>query len=569
MVVGERSQSDKRSSRRKKLLTRVAPIGGLAALAFAVGVVAATAPGRAERRLVTRYVDAWAKGDYAQMYTMLDPASRASTSEAQFVATYRAAASTATVISIVHGHIGSRVGSAIPVRMTVHTRLFGTLPEILEVPLAGSGSGASIRYSESLGFPGLRPGERLIRHVRLPPRAAILANDGTPLARGPDRTSPIPDVAGQIAGTLGPIPPADQARYAALGYPPDAKVGIDGLERVFQSQVAGTPGGTLLAGTRVLAHGTPVKGSDVTSTIDPAIEKAAITTMGGRYAGIAAMDPRTGGVLALTGVAFSALQPPGSTMKIITATGALEAGIVKLTDTFPIQTSANVGGFILNNANGEACGGTFLNAFAVSCNSVFAPLGVKLGAKRLVDVAERFGFDEQPSIPGAAESQIPSAANIGNDTDVGSSAIGQGKVQSTALEMTVVGATIAMDGKRPIPTLQAHQRPRFVRVTSRRVAAEVQQMMVAVVDFGTGTSAQITGVKVAGKTGTAELRNTTDSGNPNAGSPQNTDAWFVGYAPVGAPRIVVGALFPEQGAGGATAAPAVHDVLVAGLQATH
>jgi peptidoglycan glycosyltransferase len=94
-------------------------------------------------------------------------------------------------------------------------------------------------------------------------------------------------------------------------------------------------------------------------------------------------------------------------------------------------------------------------------------------------------------------------------------------------------------------------------------------MMVAVVDFGTGTSAQITGVKVAGKTGTAELRNTTDSGNPNAGSPQNTDAWFVGYAPVGAPRIVVGALFPEQGAGGATAAPAVHDVLVAGLQATH
>jgi peptidoglycan glycosyltransferase len=135
--------------------------------------------------------------------------------------------------------------------------------------------------------------------------------------------------------------------------------------------------------------------------------------------------------------------------------------------------------------------------------------------------------------------------------------------------MTVVGATIAMGGKRPIPTLQAHQRPRFVRVTSRRVAAEVQQMMVAVVDFGTGTSAQITGVKVAGKTGTAELRNTTDSNNPNAGSPQNTDAWFVGYAPVGAPRIVVGALFPEQGAGGATAAPAVHDVLVAGLQATH
>ena len=92
-------------------------------------------------------------------------------------------------------------------------------------------------------------------------------------------------------------------------------------------------------------------------------------------------------------------------------------------------------------------------------------------------------------------------------------------------------------------------------------------MMIAVVQFGTGTSAQIPGVTVAGKTGTAELRNTTDPNNPNAGSPQNTDAWFVGYAPVGAPRIVVGALFPEQGAGAATAAPAVREVLAAALQA--
>ena len=93
------------------------------------------------------------------------------------------------------------------------------------------------------------------------------------------------------------------------------------------------------------------------------------------------------------------------------------------------------------------------------------------------------------------------------------------------------------------------------------------------VRFGTGTSAQIPGVLVAGKTGTAELRNTTapvtDPNAPPPGSPLNTDAWFVGYAPAGAPRIVVGALFPEAGAGGATAAPAVHDVLVAGLHAVH
>jgi peptidoglycan glycosyltransferase len=133
--------------------------------------------------------------------------------------------------------------------------------------------------------------------------------------------------------------------------------------------------------------------------------------------------------------------------------------------------------------------------------------------------------------------------------------------------MTDVGATIAMAGRRPIPTLLAHQPPKFVRVTSAHVAHLVQLMMIAVVEFGTGTAAQITGVKVAGKTGTAELKNTSNPNDPNAGSPQNTDAWFVGYAPVGHPRIVVGALFPGQGAGGATAAPAVHDVLVAALQA--
>jgi cell division protein FtsI/penicillin-binding protein 2 len=316
----------------------------------------------------------------------------------------------------------------------------------------------------------------------------------------------------------------------------------------------------------VLASTQPVAGQNVTTTIDPAIERAAIAAMAGRYAGIAAMNPRTGALLALAGVAFSALQPPGSTMKIITATGALEARIVKLTDTFPIQTSATLDGYTLQNANGEACGGTFLNAFAVSCNSVFAPLGAKLGGEKLVDIAQRFGFNQPPNIPGAAESVIPPASQIGDDLAVGSSAIGQGKVLATALEMTDVGATIAMGGKRPIPTLLAHQRPHFVHVTSRHVAHLVQEMMIAVVRFGTGTAAAIPGVTVAGKTGTAELRDTTNPNDPNAGSAQNTDAWFVGYAPVGHPRVVVGALFPQQGAGGATAAPAVHDVLLAALQ---
>ncbi len=550
-------------ARRRRLRRRAFPLAVAAIGALAAGLVVGASHSDAVRTLVRTYLRAWTHRDYAQMYSLLDGSSQSQMTETQFAAAYQAAAQTATLEGVSFVRISNQRGDMVPVTTVVSTRIFGSISQTLLIPVDTRGPRPAAHFSNSLLFPGLQAGEQLTRSVTLPPRATLLARNGVPLAEGPDRTSPIPDVASQIAGHLGPIPPADQALYAARGYPPDAKVGLNGLERVFQVKLAGKLGGTLRAGSRVLAQTDPQPGKAVRTTIDPTIERAAVAAMGSRYAGIAAMDPRTGAVLALAGVAFSALQPPGSTMKIITTTGALEAGIVKLSDTFPIMTESDVGGFILHNAGGEACGGTLLNAFAVSCNSVFAPLGVKLGGARLVNVAERFGFNQPPTIPGEAESTIPSAAKIGTDTDVGSSAIGQGQVQATALEMTDVAATIAMGGRRPLPTLQAGQPPRFFHVTSRRVAGLMQKMMIAVVEFGTGTAAQIPGVTVAGKTGTAELGNPSLAGN----NPSNTDAWFVGYAPVGAPRIVVGALFPNQGGGGQTAAPPVHDVIAAALQA--
>jgi hypothetical protein len=553
-----------RTTRRRRLLTHGLPVLLVAAAAFGYGIYLAGGAGRAQRALVSDYVHAWSRGGYAHMYSLLDGSSKRRISEAQFVADYQNASAAATLLSVQPLRMGSSNGGVIPVSMLARTTVFGKLRQTLLVPVDTSGSSPSVRFASTLLFPGLRPGERLTRQTQLPPRATLLARDGTPLAQGPGRTSPIPDVASQIVGALGPIPAAQAPAFTAAGYPADAKVGTDGLERIFEGQLAGTPGGRLLAGSRALAHTSPRPGQEVTTTISPPIERAAVAAMGGNYAGIAAMQPNTGQLLALAGVAFSALQPPGSTMKIITATGALEAGIVKLGTVFPIQTSSTISGFTLQNASGEACGGTFLNAFAVSCNSVFAPLGAKLGAKRLVNIAERFGFNQPPSIPGAPEPTIPAAANIGDDLAVGSSAIGQGAVQANALEMTDVGATIAMGGRRPIPTLQMGKPPKFVHVTSSTVAGEVQRMMIAVVQVGTGTAAAIPGVSVAGKTGTAELTNTAA---PGASSASNTDAWFVGYAPVGSPKIVVGALFPNQGAGGQTAAPAVRQVLVAGLAA--
>lgn len=542
------------------------PVLALAAAAFAAGLLVATQPGRDEHQLVATYVTDWEHNRVGAMYALLDRASRLSTSEAIFAGELAAAARMATLETLKVLRVGSPHGSSIPVSMRVVTRLWGPLRETLLVPFSGSGSGARIRLRSELLFPGLRPGEALRRDTVLPTRGTLLASDGTPLAQGTKRTSPDPGLAGEIVGSLGPIPAASRSAYLAQGYPLNAQVGQDGLELVFQNQLVGRIGGRLLAGTRVLASAKPVQAPPVRTTISTSLEQTAINAMGGKYAGIAAIDPRTGAVLAASGIAYSDAQPPGSTMKIVTSTAALQAGLVKLSTVFPYSTSATLSGYTMNNAAGESCGGTLLNSFAVSCNSVFAPLGATVGGARLVAAADRFGFNQPTGIPGAVQSTIPPAGQIGNALAVGSSAIGQGKVQATPLEMAIVAGTIAMGGRRPIPTLLAGAPPRFVRVTPPKIAHEVQQMMIAVVQYGTGTSAQISGVQVAGKTGTAEVRNSTGAPNSaKANNPKNSDAWFVGYAPVGHPRIAVAAMFPNQGYGAGIAAPAVRDVIEAAL----
>src|SRR4029077_9280241 len=137
------------------------------------------------------------------------------------------------------------------------------------------------------------------------------------------------------------------------------------------------------------------------------------------------------------------------------------------------------------------------------CNSVFAPLGVKLGAERLVRMAESFGFNHAPGIEGAAQSSLPKASEIRGELDLGSTAIGQGRVQASALEMALVASTIADGGVRPAPTFLRASSSGGPRVMSASVAHTVRRLMIAVVRAGTGTAAAIPGVVVAGKTGTA------------------------------------------------------------------
>jgi peptidoglycan glycosyltransferase len=379
-------------------------------------------------------------------------------------------------------------------------------------------------------------------------------------------------VASEIAGQVGPAPPERAAELERRGVPRGASVGLTGLEREFDEELAGTPGGKLRAGDRVIASVEPKRGSTVRTTIDADVQRAAVEALAGRFGGIAVIRPRDGEILALAGIAYSAPQPPGSVFKIITLAGALEAGVAKPKDEYPVQTAAVLEGVELQNAHGESCGGSLATSFAHSCNSVFAPMGAKLGARKLVAAAEKFGFNADPGLAGAMRSTIPAADEIGDDLAVGSTAIGQGQVLATPLLFATIAGAIGEHGMRAQPTLRKGGEPRRTRATTRSVARTIGRYMRLVVTSGTGVGAAIPGVKVAGKTGTAELRDTTNDGvdpiDPNAPPVEDrtdTNAWFTAYAPTKQPRVAVAVMLVGQGAGGETAAPAARQVIEAAL----
>ena len=520
------------------------------------------------------------------MYAEISPKAAKRYPRAEFADDYRKAQETATATGVTTGdptatEVRGKQAAVVPVSFETHA--FGQISGRLVLPLAGD----KVAWSPNLVFPGLGPGERLVRNARVPKRAPILARDGTPLAEGPatSRSSPIGAAAQSVTGVVS-SPSRQQDRVLSrLGFPPGAPTGTSGLELAFDRRLAGRPGGQLVAaaaggGGPVLATSKPVPGKPLHTTIDPALQQTTVAALGGQYGGAAVLDARHGSVLALAGIAFSGPQPPGSTFKLITTTAALEAGLVKLTDQFPIQTSTVVGGREVANAHNEACGGSFVVAFAESCNSVFVPLGPKVGSERLVKAAELYGFNSPPSlfnrqatrIVDPPQSAIP--ASIPNALELGVSAIGQGQVLATPLEMASVAQAIANGGVRS-PTRMVTDRKlgppaKPVRVTSEQVATTLRDLMVQVVTSGTGTAAALPGVQVAGKTGTAELGpKALEPGQeetPGVVPEQKLDAWFTGFAPANDPKLVAAALVVDaSGDGGTVAAPIVRQILAAGL----
>jgi peptidoglycan glycosyltransferase len=352
------------------------------------------------------------------------------------------------------------------------------------------------------------------------------------------------------------------------------------------------------------------KGGAVVLTLDPATQQAASAALGNRKGAVVALDPKTGAILALvTSPTFDPnllavhdgttlnnndrrlsadpnkplldrgtelTYPPGSAFKLITAAAALSSG--KYTpDTqipAPNQLQLPQSTAILNNFGGETCAATqqesLLAALTTSCNTAFAKLGLTLGAKALQDQAERFGFNSTiPDFPlRQAASIFPDKVDL---PETALSAIGQFNVRSTPLQMAMVAAAIANSGKEMKPyvvkqTLAPDLSPLVTTTPAQlaqpidgNVASELTTMMESVVSNGTGTNAQIPGVRVAGKTGTAQ----------NAvGQPPHS--WFVGFAPVDDPRVAV-CVFVENsggdpnGQGGITAAPIARTVMATAL----
>ncbi len=554
----------------------LAPLAiGAVGIGLAIGaVIMVGSDDRSE--VAAQYGAAYAKGDYDAMYALLSASDRRALTLQRFAELQQEARETATVEQIRSGLVTEASGERYRVPVKVRTRLFGQLSGDLLLPIVKDGKTSAVDWSQALSFPGLKAGEKLRRTTTLPPRADILASDGTVLVKGADRIPNTDTALSSIVGQMGPIPAEEKSAYAKAGVPSDASVGTSGLERVFDARLRGQPGGTLYAGDRELASTEPAEASPVRTTIQPSVQRAATTALAGRIGGIAVVKPSNGAILALAGAAFSGLQPPGSTFKIITATAGLRYDEAKPSTVYPVETAATLSGVELQNADGESCGGTLTESFVHSCNSVFAPLGAKVGGEHLVETAEAFGFNQDLGIPGAATSSIPNAEALGDDDLVlGSTAIGQGQVQATALQMALVAATIGERGMRPTLTLEAGKAAETKRVIPRTVASQVTTMMAGVVSRGTGSLAKVEGYKVAGKTGTAELRTTQGDcdpenpppgGCPDADDTTDTTAWFAGFAPTGSPKVAIAVQLAGQGKGGDTAAPVFATVAAAALK---
>ncbi len=562
--------------RNELLVRRTAPLAVLAFIAFIAGVVTGC-PGSPNRDAAERYAAAWAEGDYSAMHGELSTASRSAIPLERFITRYGDSEAMATLESLSSEDAeGDEESAEVPI--SARTTAFGVIERPLNVTFGEDG----IAWRSDLLFPGLEPDEELARDTEFAERAPLLSLDGQEMATGPGeaREYPLGDSMTSVTGFVEAAGEDIGPALVAQGVEPGDPVGTGGLELGFNGRLAGKPGGTLYAvpaGSeadtegRVLGEGSPKAAEPLKTTIDPEIQSAAVVALAGYIGGVAAVDVKTGALRGVAGSAWSLLQPPGSTMKIVTATAALNTGVATMDSEYEYATTGVADGREIRNAGEKLCGGDFTQAFADSCNSVYAPLGEEVGEEALTDTAEAFGFNKPPAVFNDEGTEliappIPTIPEPGEyNNELGVSALGQGVVQATPLLMASVSQGIANDGV-VLPTAATKERDLLpdrepVRVASKKVAADMNSVMVAVVTSGTGFAAAIAEGQVAGKTGTAEV-------GPRAGDPEDLieDAWFSGFAPADRPELAVGVMVVDApGDGGTIAAPIAGAVLAAGV----
>jgi penicillin-binding protein A len=382
-----------------------------------------------------------------------------------------------------------------------------------------------------------------------------------------------------------------------------------GLERSMNDYLTGQNANlsTVLDTALDRLKGATIKGNDLVLTLDPKAQRAALEALGTRCGAVVALEVRTGKVRVMassptydpnlvegnfnrvTGVradckrpdallnrATAGLYAPGSIFKVVTAAAAIDSGRFKPDSSFVDPGYCEVYGKRVNNYDTTSPFGRLdlASALKYSVNSVFCNIGKELGAKAIVEYSKRFGFYSLPPLETPANERAASGLYKGTklfdpqeDTDVdpGRFAFGQERLLVTPLQMAMVAATIANNGVvmkpyvverivAPDGSVVVRNKPQDLgRAIKPETAQAVGAMMKEAVEGGTGTAARISGVTVAGKTGTAET-----------GIAGLNTTWFISYAGRTRPEVAIAVVVEEQNStGGETAAPVARDVLQA------
>ena len=421
-------------------------------------------------------------------------------------------------------------------------------------------------------------------------RGEILASDGSviaksnPRGRGGDRTFVRTYPEGELYGN-------------PIGYS-FVERGRVGFELAHNDELVGEKSEFLSILDTL--RGAAQEGSDVQSALDPEGQVTATQALGGQKGSVVALDPQTGEVLTMVSIptydpndvassqGFQALNqdtdapllnratqagyPPGSTMKVVTATAALDSGEFEPDSVINADSPKEISGVPLANAGGQSFGDIDMEtALTNSVNTYWAQVGEQLGTEEMYKYMDRFGFNAEPPLDYPSFQLAPSGEFAdgrlldadSDQIDVGRMAIGQDKLNVTPLQMAMVAAAVANEGELMEPRLWSKvidtdgredklNPERMSRVMSEDTAETLTGMMEDVVNEGTGGAAALGSDQVAGKTGTAEII-----------ADQNVNqAWFIGFAPSDDPRVAIAVTVERtSGQGGTVAAPIAQQVL--------